>query len=71
MANSGPNTNASQFFITLAAMTELDGRNVVFGQVSKGMEVLKQVNLESGTSELGIPMKPVLIADCGEIHEKR
>jgi cyclophilin family peptidyl-prolyl cis-trans isomerase len=43
MANSGSNTNGSQFFITLAAQTSLDGKYTVFGQVTKGMDVVNQL----------------------------
>lgn len=65
MANCGPNTNGSQFFLTFKRQPHLDGKHVVFGKVVKGMEVVKKMELV-GTSD-GKPIRPVKIIDCGEM----
>jgi peptidylprolyl isomerase len=65
MANSGPNTNGSQFFITTVKTDWLDGRHVVFGRVIEGMDVVKK--LESLGSQTGQTRAPVAIADSGEL----
>ena len=66
MANSGPNTNGSQFFITLKDCPWLNEKHVVFGQVIKGMEVVKEVEAVD-TDGQDKPKITVVIENCGEI----
>jgi len=68
MANAGPNTNGSQFFITTVKTEWLDGAHVVFGEVTDGMDVVQQI--EAVGSNSGQPMREVEITDCGEIVEE-
>jgi len=65
MANAGPNTNGSQFFICTVKTEWLDGRHVVFGKVIDGMDVIKTV--ESFGSRSGKTNRKIVIEDCGEI----
>merc|ERR1712190_439500 len=65
MANAGPDTNGSQFFITTVKTSWLDGRHVVFGKIVDGMDVVTAVEAV-GTSS-GSPQKVVTIVDSGEL----
>jgi len=65
MANAGPGTNGSQFFLCTVKTDWLDGKHVVFGSVTGGMEVVKAI--EAVGSQSGKTAKPVVIADCGQI----
>lgn len=65
MANSGVNTNGSQFFITTVATPWLDGKHVVFGEVVEGMDIIKAI--EAVGSQSGKPSTTVSIVDSGEI----
>jgi peptidylprolyl isomerase len=65
MANAGPNTNGSQFFITTVKTAWLDGKHVVFGEVIQGIEVVNAV--EKQGSQSGTPKTKITITACGTI----
>lgn len=68
MANAGPNTNGSQFFITTVETPWLDGRHVVFGRVVKGMDIVKLVEAQGSRS--GRTKQPITIVASGELKAK-
>ncbi|KAJ8672544.1 hypothetical protein QAD02_003803 [Eretmocerus hayati] len=67
MANAGPNTNGSQFFITCVKTSWLDGKHVVFGKVVEGLDVVRK--LEAMGSQSGKTSKKIVVSDCGELKE--
>ena len=65
MANAGPNTNGSQFFITTAATPHLNGKHVVFGKIVAGEDIIR--GIEKQGSRSGKTMSDIVIADSGEL----
>jgi peptidylprolyl isomerase len=65
MANAGPNTNGSQFFITTVPCPWLDGKHCVFGKVVEGQNIVRAMEAQ-GTSQ-GRTRAPVVIANCGQL----
>ncbi|KAL0605284.1 Peptidyl-prolyl cis-trans isomerase A [Plecturocebus cupreus] len=65
MANAGPNTNGSQFFICTAKTEWLNGRHVVFGKVEEGMDIVEA--MERSGSRNGKTSRKITVADCGQL----
>lgn len=69
MANRGPNTNKSQFFITTNEAPHLDGKHVVFGRVVSGLDTILRIERQEVDSRAR-PLKDVIIRDCGQLTIK-
>ncbi len=65
MANAGPGTNGSQFFLTTVPCPWLDGKHVVFGKVVEGMEIVKAI--EALGSQSGATKKKIIVAESGQL----
>ena len=68
MANAGPNTNGSQFFLCVRSTPHLDGKHCVFGQVVDGYSLVKAIETV-GSSPRGTTTLPVKVVDCGMVQD--
>lgn len=68
MANAGPNTNGSQFFITTVHTPHLDGKHVVFGRVVSGRSIVRMI--EDAPVKGDAPVETITISDCGLASEE-
>ena len=66
MANSGPNTNGCQFFITFDSAPHLDKKHVVFGRIVEGLSVLRTLEKVPCSAE-DVPKIPITILECGQL----
>ena len=69
MANYGKDTNGSQFFITTADCGWLDGKHIVFGKISEGINILNEIEFNGSSN--GKPKSDVIIEDCGVLEEEK
>lgn len=65
MANSGKNSNTSQFFFVFGEQKQLNKKHVVFGKIIDGLDVLDEINSRAASND-GTPLTPVVITDCGQ-----